>query len=593
MSVLRSGAVGESAGEAAATARRRAAAACALALWVLGADAWFHGPILHDRLSPLVALLLLLASAGSALVALRAAGGPRVDRGFAAAAAAVCLVATVVRLPAFAAPGSLISSDSAVAGIIAQDVRAGQLPPPIYAPGFPYEGTLKAQLTALLGRLFPGTGTPLLYAVCSHLFYLLWTVAVLRLARDVGGLRAALGAGLLMAVPPRFLMAFSLNNVGQYPEVNALGTLGLALMPAGPGLTLPAFLIGLALWQQLLGVYFVIVAALAVALTPAWRRAGPIAGALAGFVAGSYPIWAWNAQHGWVTLDFFRRGGKEPGERLAGLPDRLAQTVAVSFPKMFGLTDAGVPAMLATALGLILPLLVLVMLWARRREAIDGRGRRAVFLAGLLFVVVVGVFCASKFSYRGLRRPRYLIPIYTSAAVALGWGLDALARRSRLAAAAAALAVLGLDATGLAPWLRGRGPVEAADEAFLHEAQELRIRTGYTGFWIGPRFSFLSEGRVILSGELGPDVSWVHPAHADRVRAEGPDALVVDQPDLARALERRLDALGVSRERSDVAGFSILHHFSRRIGLEELSGYDAEEAPDAVDPDARADDPTN
>lgn len=585
--------MGESAGDAATTAGRGAAAACALALWVLGVDAWFHGPILHDRLSPLAASLLLLASAGSAVAALRAAGGPRVDRRFAAAAAGVCLLATVVRLPALDAPGSLISSDSAVAGIIAQDVRAGQLPPPIYAPGFPYEGTLKAQLTALLGRLFPGAGTPLLYAVCSHLFYLMWTVAVMRLARDIGGLRAALGAGLFMAVPPRFLMAFSLNNVGQYPEVNALGALGLALMTTSAGLMLPAFLIGLALWQQLLGVYFVIVAATAVALTPSWRHAGRIAGGLAGFLAGSYPMWAWNAEHGWATLDFFRRGGKEPAARLAGLPDRLAQTVAVSFPKMFGLTDAGVPATVATALGLILTLLVLVMLWARRREAIEGRGRRAVFLAGLLFLVVVGVFCVSKFSYRGLRRPRYLIPIYTSTAVALGWGLDALARRSRLAAAAAALAVLGLDATGLAPWLRGRAPVEAADEAFLQKAQQLGIRTGYTGFWIGPRFSFLSEGRIVLSGELGPDVSWVNAAHSDRVRAEGPDALVVDQPDLARALERRLAALGVSHERAEVAGFTILHHFSRRIGLEELSGYDADEGSEPVGPDEGAGDPTN
>jgi len=583
----------ERAADAAGTARRRIATACALALWVLGLDAWFHGPILHDHLSAPAALLLLFAGAGAALVALRAGGGLHLTRGFAVAAAGICLLATVVRLPALAAPGSLISSDSAVAGIIAQELREGQLPPPIYAPGFPYEGTLKAQLTALLGRAMPGVGMPLLYAICSHLFYLMWTVAVMLLARDVGGTRVALGAGLFMAVPPRFLMAFSLNNVGQYPEVNALGTLGLALLMSSQGLLLPGFLIGLAVWQQLLGVYFVIVAVLAVALTPEWRRANRVAGGVAGFVAGSYPVWAWNAAHGWATLDFFRRGGKEPSERLAGLPERLVQTIAVSFPKMFGLTDAGVSPALATVLGLALPLLVLVMLWARRREALEGRGRRAVFLAGVLFIVVVGVFCVSKFSYRGLRRPRYLIPVYTSTAVALGWGLDALARRSRAASAAAALALLGLHGVGLVPWLRGRAPVEATNEALLEKAQELGIGTGYTGFWIGPRFSFLSGGRLVLSGELGPDVSWVHPAHAERVRTGGPDALIVDQPDLARALERRLGALGVRHERTDVDNFTILHHFSRRVGLEELSGYDAEEVRERGEPDEIPEDPTN
>lgn len=472
-------------------------------------------------------------------------------------------------------------------------MRAGQLPPPIYAPGFPYEGTLKPQLTALLGRLLPGAGTPLLYAVSSHLFYLIWTLAVMLLARDVGGLRAALVAGLFMAVPPRFLMAFSLNNVGQYPEVNAFGALGLALLVTDRALLLPGFLIGLAVWQQLLGVYFVVVAAVAIAFTPGWRRPAPLARALAGFLAGSYPVWAWNAAHGWATFDFFRRGGKEPAARMAGIPDRLAQTVSLSFPKMFGLTDAGVPGAVATLLGLALPLLVLIMLWARRREAREGRGRRAVFLVGVLFVVVLGVFCASKFSYRGLRRPRYLIPIYTSTAVALGWGLDALARRSRLAAAAAALSVVSLDAVGLVPWLRGRAPVAAADDAFLRKASELGIRTGYTGFWIGPRFSFLSEGRLVLSGELGPDVSWVHPAHAERVRTEGPDALVVDEPDLALALERRLDLLGVRHERADVSGLTILHHLSRRVRLEELVGYDAEEAPPRGEPEEGIGDPTD
>jgi hypothetical protein len=502
-------------------------------------------------------------------------------------------VATLVRLPALAAPGSLISSDSAVAGIIAQDLRAGQLPPPIYAPGFPYEGTLKPQLTALLGLFLPGVGTPLLYALSSHLFYLLWTVAVMLLARDVGGTRSALGAGLFMAVPPRFLMAFSLNNVGQYPEVNALGTLGLALLVGRTGLLLPGFLIGLAVWQQLLGIYFVIVAAVAVASTHELRRARRVAAGLVGLVAGSYPVWAWNATHGWATLDFFRRGGKQPMERLAGVPERLVQTVAVSFPKMFGLTDAGVGEGLAAALGLALPLLVLAMLWARRHDVLEGRGRRAVFLVGVLFVVVMGVFCISKFSYRGLRRPRYLIPIYTSTAVALGWGVDALARRSRAASAAAALAVVGLNGVGLYPWLRGRAPLEAADEAFLRTARELGIRTGYTGFWIGPRLSFLSEGRVVLSGELGPDVSWVHPPHAQRVREHGPDAIVLDQPDLVRAVERRLDTLGVRRERTEVSGLTILHHFSRPVTLEEFAGYDADQAGTREPADDMPDDPTS
>jgi hypothetical protein len=72
-------------------------------------------------------------------------------------------------------------------------------------------------------------------------------------------------------VSPRFLTAFSLNNVGQYPEVNALGTLALLLLTPGTGLLLVGFVLGLALWQQLLALYFILTAALAALVTPALR----------------------------------------------------------------------------------------------------------------------------------------------------------------------------------------------------------------------------------------------------------------------------------------------------------------------------------
>ena len=101
------------------------------------------------------------------------------------------------------------------------------------------------------------------------------------------------------------------------------------------------------------------------------------------------------------------------------------------------------------------------------------------------------------------------------------------------------------------------------------------MRTGYAGFWIGPKYTFLSDGGVILSGELGPDVSWVHQGQAGIVRTTGPDALVVD-PDLAPALEARLRALGCTFERTESIGQVVYHHFSRRPSLEDLAGFDVE-----------------
>lgn len=553
--------------------RERRLAYAALAVWVLLLEAWFQGPILGGRVPIWTALPLLAVLVAIVVVRHRSHGIPRAfDRRFALAVLGMLLLATLVRVPVLRAPGSLISSDSAVAGIIAQELRSGHLPAPIYAPGFPYEGTLKPHLTALLGLALPWVETPFLYVLASHLFYLLWVYGVMRLAREVGGVGAALGAGLFMAVSPRFLTAFSLNNVGQYPEVNALGTMALVLLTPGAGLLLPGLVLGLALWQQLLALYFILAAVLAALVTPSLRRPWVLIDGVIGFVAGVYPVLIWNAANAWATLEWVGKGGKHPADRLTGFPEQLGRTFSVSFPKLFGLTDVGMPNVVATIIGLAMMGLVLGMAWSTRPVFREKRGRTSALLA-VLSVIVVGTFALSKFSHRGAQRPRYLLPVYTSCAVALGWGIAALGRRSRPAGALAALGMLTLNAVGLVPWLQARAHAQERDRAFLDALAGLGVRTGYSGFWIGPKYSFLSEGRVILSGELGPDVSWVHQGQAAAVRRAGPDALVVDA-DLAPALETRLAALGCRFERMDSIGQAVFHHLSRRVSLEDLAGFD-------------------
>jgi hypothetical protein len=189
-------------------------------------------------------------------------------------------------------------------------------------------------------------------------------------------------------------------------------------------------------------------------------------------------------------------------------------------------------------------------------------------------VVVVGLFAFSKFSNRGAARPRYLMPVYTSVAVGFGWALVGLARRSRPLAVAAGAVVLGANAAGTAPWLLGRFTAHARDRAVVDRLVGLGVRTGYAGFWIAPKFSFLSEGRFVLSGELGPDVSWVHGPHAAAVRAAGPDAYVVPQGPLVDAVAERLSGIGVTFTITRVSGLAVFSGISRRVSLEEMEGYD-------------------
>jgi hypothetical protein len=546
-----------------------------LTLWVLFADAWFRGPLL-GALSGRVLLASLGALLTSALVVagLSSTGASTPPRRFLVAVAGLLLLATLVRLPALLAPSSVISGDSAVNGIVAHELRTGAIAPPVYPPGYPYEGTLKVNLTAALGRLFTGIDTPTIYVWAGHAFYLLWMTAAMMLARRAGGDVAVLGAGLFLAVSPRFLTAFSVNNVGQYQELNALGALGLALLSGGSVLG-AAFAIGLAVWQQLVAFYFVLVLLAALVLTPSLRTPRALRDAVAGFGAGTYPIWIWNVANGWATFDFFRRGTKGGlGGRMAEWPTQLGRTLATSFPKLFGATDLGLDRTAALLAALVLPSLVLVLAWTCRKEIREQRGRSAAALAVLLFAVGLSVFTVSKFSRRGIQRPRYLLPLYTPVAVAAGFAFARLAARSKAAAGAAAALVLGWNAAGLAPWLLGRPLTAAHDREVLERLQALGVRRGHAGFTVATRYTFLSGNRMILAGDLGPEVDWVYAPHAVRVEQDGADAYLTDRADLVPALARRFTELGVAFSRTDGVP-TVFHHFSRKVELSELDGYDA------------------
>ena len=558
-----------------------------LALWVLLADAWFGGPLFHAFRPGIAAfVVLLLLGVGGLYWRTRphvVAESDTSDRRLPWIVAGMLVLATLVRLPALLAPYSVISGDSAVNGIVAREIRTGAIAPPVYAPGYPYEGTLKVNLTALVGRALPGASTPTVYIWAGHAFYLLWTAAVMRLAFGAGGTTAAAGAGLFMALSPRFLVAFSVNNVGQYQELNAFGALALAVLAAGGGLGAAAFLVGLAVWQQLVAFYFVLALAIAVLLTPALRTPRSLAQGAIGFAAGTYPIWIWNAANAWATFDFFRRGAKGGAMgRLSEVPTQLRRTLSVSFPKLFGASDLELGSAAATLAALVLPALVLAMAWTHRREIRAQRARSAVFLVVLLFAITLGVFSISKFSRRGIQRPRYLLPLYTPIAVSVGWGLAAFATRSKAAAVGAGALVLGWNALGTVPWLTGRRIAHEADAAFLSALDEAGVRRGHAGFTLATRVTFLSDGRQTIAGDLVPEIDWVYMPHAHEVAERGADVYLAERPDLAAGLERRLTALGVTFKRT--AGLpAAFYGFSRPVAVAELDGYDlgAENIPEA------------
>ena len=154
---------------------------------------------------------------------------------------------------------------------------------------------------------------------------------------------------------PKFLTTFSLNCVGQYVDVLALGGAALVVLAApledealhGSSARLHylglGLLLGAAFWQQPVALVYVLAALGALALRPATCRDPWTLLVGAGLVVGALPVLLWNLQNGWGSSDIL---GRDPGELMAqaeALPALVARTLGKAFPILAGLSP-GHPA---------------------------------------------------------------------------------------------------------------------------------------------------------------------------------------------------------------------------------------------------------
>jgi hypothetical protein len=322
---------------------RRAAATVlgVLSLVALGFCCWFAG--LPRGLPAWMPLAAATAMAGWAW---NGAGRPRPPRPSGETLACLA-VALAYRVPAIVDPWGWVNRDGAYGAFVAMHLRRGLRPAPVFTEGANYQGTLKGHLAAALSLLGVDDWS-LLIVLAGVILSLLSVAAGMALARRIGGRAAAVVTGLYLALGPRFLVVFSLNSVGQYVDVLALGGLALALIArAGAGEAAPpasaashaaaGFLLGAAFWQQPVALSFAAAAVVVLAL----RRGPGLAWAAAGFAVGALPVVLWNAQNGWASGDIM---GRDPGDLRAqadALPRLLRRTLTISFPILAGVAPGG------------------------------------------------------------------------------------------------------------------------------------------------------------------------------------------------------------------------------------------------------------
>jgi hypothetical protein len=411
-------------------------------------------------------------------------------------------VGALVRMALLRAPS--IWFDEANTGLMGLAVLRGDFP--VYFFSQPFMGALDAYLTAPLYLTF-GVSVRTLKTL-PLVLVLAWMVLTVCLAWQGFGRRAATFTAALLALPPDFLLSWSVEARTHYQLSVALGTLALLLalrVPAGSrrstlvGFGILGVVLGLAFWTNFLSLVFFP----SVAILLLRRGVRPVIPGLtiaaAGFTLGSLPHWIYGLQHGtalpppggWIglaeVLENLRAAARMSWPIIAGVPELLRERTA------------GI--LLAAALAVLYALVFALAVRAVRRGA--PRARPVGLALGALVVVNVSVAVGTQY---GLKLDdldqKYLLPVYTALPVLLGGGLAELPRGMGAALAGGLLVVQGLGAmTGtlqsLAPATIAR--VEAERQAQL-EAIALMEKNGLRRMYAGPEvLTFLSNGRVVVS----------------------------------------------------------------------------------------------
>jgi hypothetical protein len=550
-----------------------------LGLWVLVLGTWFAAwfPSVGTW-PPLLGLLALLAVASHrrwrGLLRL-----PRPETG-------LCLaLGLLYRLPALVHPWGFVNKDGAYGAFVALHLLGGSRPAPVFTEGANYQGTLKGHLAALLSLVSGARDPSFLMAAASVLLSLLFVWASMWLARQLGGPLAALFTGLYLALGPKFLTTFSLNCVGQYVDVLALGGLALAILahPLERDLSGPAarfhylavgLLLGAAFWQQPVALCYVVTVMLVVLGRRAtWRDPWSLLLLLGGGL-GVLPVLLWNLQHNWATGAILGQNVGAVGDTLRGLPQQVWRTVSISFPILAGLNRGHAWAerpLLEVVVALLPPALLVGHLVIHRRAAIrwlHGQGRVSVLIPPLLLVTCLGIF----WSVPGEQihfRPRYLLPLMAATAVHLGTVAAWSWTRARLATVLGVGVLLAVNLVGMVPRLRAAPRIGAYYRHLVSSLEAKGIRTGYSDFSISAPVTMFTSERIVLSPRLGPTPAYVSKRHQAVVEAQGPDAYVLPPSDDPERFAQVLRDLGVGF-RYDDDPVPVFYALSRRVRLQEV-----------------------
>lgn len=526
------------------------------------------------------------------------------------AAAAVILVALLLRAALLAADAFPFNADEAVVGLMARHILAGQWPTFFY--GQAYLGSLDAGLVAAAFALL-GEAVLTIRIVQTGLF-LATILTTMLLTREMGFSVLVCGlAGVLLAVPSVNVTLYTTVSLGGYGEALLLGnliwwaTLKLIRRPAPAGAyALWGALAGFGLWVFGLTLIYSVPSAVLLALAGVRRLPRRdfllrMAAALAGGALGALPLLLWGAANGPALLLRELLGsaiaGASPAQLSSAVVSHLANLVLFAPTVVLGVRPPWSVSPLGMPLAPIAVILWVVAVGLGLRRAswpASGLVGRTLLL-GTALALLAG-FLLTPFGADP--SGRYFLPLAIPLSIIGAAGIQAarqLSGRSWPLAVAAALLAFALwtnlEAAAAEPGLTTQFDSSTVfDHAHDAELADFLLdqdaSAGYTTYWVSYPLAFLSQERLVYLPHLPyhSDLRYTsrddrYPPYRDVVAAEGrPTYITARQPWLDAVLREGLHSLGVAFEETTIGDYHVFHDLSQTVRPADL-GLGAEAAP--------------
>ena len=465
-----------------------------------------------------------------------------------------------------------MDSDQAVNGLMARHILGGSFPQIYY--GQDYCGSIEAYLTSSVFYLLGASRFTLDLSIC--LLSLFFVFLIYQMALKVINIKGALLSALFAAIPSYYLLAHSVLARAAYIEIPIIGTILLIIASdiicqnkyPRANYFLLGFFSGLAIWTQLLVIYYVAPIIIFIFIRDPffWKR--PIISYFFfGLLFGGLPLWAYNIYHPLATWYYLQNNSGETPV----LPS-LAIFFSNRFPEILGIknneTGRFFMPLWSPAIYLLELILFVFLFYFRRREflrlfKLKFSENPVLELLLLFFFLTPIIFSLSGFAGGGTSR--YLTPLYSVLPILFAFFVIKIYDFSRLLSIFVLLLIIFSNLYGTLRVLPLIQPHRYEEYQSVRESEhnlfkflkEKNLKHVYTpDYWISVRLTFDAQEEIIFALPSGDR----YPIYSDLTDRD-PRAAFLFQGD-NKEFEETLINIGGTFRKSQVFGFSIYHDFS-------------------------------